>query len=326
MATETMNTVIPVGTGDPDFEKEMMKYYQNKGGFRGGYGGVKGDGSGIHEEPVRGDGTNDGWGQKWPNRQNQSGKGQSGTTGYINDMYDASLESQKQLLQGNYETDVSNLDAEKEKSAREHEEDLSRAYVEAYKNAKNFSEVQNAYGLSSGAMGQAQLAQGNQLQANMTELRAAQEQIDAEIERQRSILAKEYAAAIAKAQADNDFQRAQALYEQAQKEEERMLQLKMAAGELMAGVGDYSILQQLYGLSDSQVQALKDYYFPESSGGGYYSSKKKDTDTGSGNLTQMEQWNIDAAAGKNMTQVLTDAASGGSLAGGNLTDYLAIYT
>lgn len=261
MATETMNTVVPVGTGDPNFEKEMMKFYQNKGGFHAGFNGSGG---------VFGGGQFGG----------QFGKGQSGTTGYINDMYDASLESQKQLLQGNYETDVSNLDAEKEKSAREHEEDLSRAYVEAYKNAKNFSELQNAYGLSSGAMGQAQLAQGNQLQANMTELRAAQEQIDAEIERQRSILAKEYAAAIAKAQADNDFQRAQALYEQAQKEEERMLQMKMAAGELMAGVGDYSILQQLYGLSDSQVQALKDYYFPESSGGGYdYSpGKPKDND------------------------------------------------
>lgn len=259
MATETMNTVIPVGTGDPNFEKEMMKFYQNKGGFQGGFSGA----GGMTHNPFGG----------------QFGKGQTGTTGYINDMYDASLESQKQQLKGNYETDVSNLDAEKEKSAREHEEDLSRAYVEAYKNAKNFSELQNAYGLTSGAMGQARLAQGNQMQANMTELRAAQEQIDAEIERQRSILAKEYTAAIAKAQADNDFQRAQALYEQAQKEEERMLQMKMAAGELMAGVGDYSILQQLYGLSNSQVQALKDYYFPESSGGGYdYSPGKPDDD------------------------------------------------
>jgi Na+-driven multidrug efflux pump len=37
--------------------------------------------------------------------------------------------------------------------------------------------------------------------------------------------------------------------------------------EMMAAVGDYSLVQQLYGLTDAQVQALKDYYFPESSGG-----------------------------------------------------------
>lgn len=295
MATATMNTAVPVSGGNLDYEKMLRQMYGHTGSGTAGY--QNGFGGGM------------------------DGKAQGGTNGYINDMYDASLESQKQQLQSNYEADVSNLDAEKEKSAREHDEDLNRTYVESYKKAKNFNEVQNAYGLTSGAMGQAALAQGNQLQADMTNLRATQEQIDAEIERQRSILAKEYAAAIAKAQADNDFQRAQALYEQAQKEEDRLREDQLKAAEMMAAVGDYSLVQQLYGLTDAQVQALKDYYFPESSGGTGRRPEPDDRE-----LTQMEKWNIDAKAGKDMTKVLTDAASGGKLADGNLTDYLAIYT
>ena len=40
----------------------------------------------------------------------------------------------------------------------------------AAKAAKNYGEVQNAYGLSSGAMAQARLAQDNQLQAALNSL------------------------------------------------------------------------------------------------------------------------------------------------------------
>lgn len=236
MATVTMNTAQPVG-GGADYEAELRKMYGHTGGGTAGYqNGFGGFGGGTQMG-----GTQMGGGT--------ASKGQGGTNGYINDMYDASLESQKQQLQSNYETNVSNLEAEKEKAAREHDEDLNRTYVESYKKAKNFNEVQNAYGLTSGAMGQAALAQGNQLQANLTDLRANQQQIDAEIERQRSILSKEYTAAIAKAQADNDFERAQALYEQAKIEEERMLQKQKEAAEFMAQMGDPSLLMQYYGLS-----------------------------------------------------------------------------
>lgn len=259
MATATMNTVQPVG-GGLDYEKELRKLYGHTGGGTAGYqNGMNGftGGSGFG-----GFGTGNQMGST-------TGKTQTGTNEYINDMYDASLESQKQQLQSNYETDVSNLDAEKEKAAREHDEDLTRAYVESYKKAKNFNEVQNAYGLTSGAMGQAALAQSNQLQGDLTSLRNTQQQIDAEIERQRSILAKEYAAAIAKAQADNDFERAQALYEQAKIEEERTHQMKLQAAQFMAEYGgDFSLLAEVYGLSPSQVAALSGGGSSGSSSGG----------------------------------------------------------
>jgi len=203
---------------------------------------------------------------------------------YINKMYDSSLASQKQTLQQGYDANVSDLDAQKQKNQRQTDANLTRTYVEAAKAQKNYGEVQNAYGLSSGAMAQARLAQDNQLQADLTALRATQQTADAEVERQRGILAKEYASAIAKAQADNDLQRAQALYEAAKADEDRLLGMQKEAGQLMATKNDYSILAQLYGLTPEQLALLQG----EGGGGGdsggggstSYRSPRKNDDLG----------------------------------------------
>ena len=106
-------------------------------------------------------------------------------------------------------------------------------------------------------MAQARLAQDNQLQADMTAIRTAQQSIDADVEREKGILAKEYASAIAKAQANNDLARAEALYQQAQLEDERLQEKQLAAANLMAGAGDYSLIAQLYGLTPEQVAKLQ---------------------------------------------------------------------
>jgi hypothetical protein len=223
----------------------------------------------------------------------------------INKIYDANLESQKQTLKSGYDTDVSNLDAEKIAAQKETDTNLNRTYVEAAKKAKNYNEVQNAYGLTSGAMGQARLASGNQLAGDLTGIRNQGAEAQAEIERQRSILAKEYAAAIAKAQADNDMQRAQLLYEAAQKEQDRLLQVY---------------------LTKMQIEANKPTYGGGGGGGyGYGYGSGSDPDSGR-EPTLIERANAAAAAEKDMTKWLTDEADGGYLAGGNLTDYLAIYT
>lgn len=179
---------------------------------------------------------------------------------YINKMYNGSLESQKQTLASGYENNVSNIDASMEKQQKATDANLNRTYVESAKAAKNYGEVQNAYGLTSGAMAQERLAQDNQLQADLTALRAAQTDSDAQFERQRNLLAKEYSAAIAKAQADNDYQRAQALYAAAKADEDQLMQMQKDAGNLMAGVGDYSILAKLYGLTDEQLALLNRKY------------------------------------------------------------------
>lgn len=175
---------------------------------------------------------------------------------YINKMYDSSLSSQKEALKQNYDQSTTDLEREQQKQQKATDANLTRTYVEANKAAKNYNEVQNAYGLTSGAMAQARLAQGNQLQGDLTAIRAAQQSVDADIERQRTLLSKQYASAIAKAQADNDLQRAQALYKAAKDDEDRLMQQQKEAGNLMASVGDYSILANLYGLTPEQLALL----------------------------------------------------------------------
>lgn len=175
---------------------------------------------------------------------------------YINKMYDSSLAGQKETLKQNYDQGTTDLEREQQKQQKATDANLTRTYVEANKAAKNYNEVQNAYGLTSGAMAQARLAQDNQLQGDLTAIRAAQQSVDADIERQRTLLGQQYASAIAKAQADNDFQRAQALYKAAKDDEDRLMQQQKEAGNLMASVGDYSILANLYGLTPEQLALL----------------------------------------------------------------------
>lgn len=175
---------------------------------------------------------------------------------YINKMYDASLESQKADLQTDYEQAGAQLTQQQEAARKQTDANLTRTYVEAEKDWRNYQEVQNAYGLTSGAMAQARLSQDNQLQADLTALRAQQQETDASIERERGLLAREYAAAIRQAQANNDIARAEALYEQAQREEERLLAQQEAAAQLMAGQGDYARLAALYGLTEAELRSL----------------------------------------------------------------------
>ena len=175
----------------------------------------------------------------------------------IAQMYDSQLKFQKEQLDTDYMQAVLDLDAQQRKNQQATDANLNRTAVEAQKAAVNNAELQNAYGLSSGTRAQARLAQENQLQADMTALRAAQQNADADVERQRSLLAQEYASAIRKAQAENDLAKAQALYAAAQEEEEKLLAKQEAAGKLMAEVaGDYSLLGKLYGLSEKEVAAL----------------------------------------------------------------------
>ena len=176
---------------------------------------------------------------------------------YINKMYDSRLAGQKETLQQNYDQGTADLDREQQRQQKATDANLTRTYVEANKAAKNYNEVQNAYGLTSGAMAQARLAQDNQLQGDLTAIRAAQQSVDADIERQRTLLSQQYASAIAKAQADNDLQRAQALYAAAKEDEDRLLQQQKEAGNLMASVGDFSILANIYGLTPEQLALLQ---------------------------------------------------------------------
>ena len=174
----------------------------------------------------------------------------------IKKMYGANLESQKQQLTQSHNAGNSALDEAKKQNQAAADANLNRTAVEAQKKAIADAEIQNAYGLSSGAAAQARLARDNQTAADMAAIRAAQQEADAQVERERALLSQEYTSAIQKAQADNDLELAKALYENAQAEEQKLLAKKEAAANAMAGVGDYSLFGQLYGLSSEETGKL----------------------------------------------------------------------
>ena len=184
----------------------------------------------------------------------------SATEEMIEKMYESQLKSQKEQMDTGYKQAILDLDAQQRKNQQATDANLNRTAVEAQKAAVGNAELHNAYGLSSGTRAQARLAQENQLQADMTALRAAQQNADADVERQRSLLAQEYASAIRQAQAENDLAKAEALYASAKEEENKLLAKQEAAGKLMAEVaGDYTLLGKLYGLSEKELAALPGY-------------------------------------------------------------------
>lgn len=174
----------------------------------------------------------------------------------IKQMYGANLESQKQQLTQSHNAGNSALDEAKKQNQAAADANLNRTAVEAQKKAMADAEIQNAYGLSSGTAAQVRLARDNQTAADMAAIRTAQQEADAQVERERALLSQEYTSAIQKAQADNDLELAKALYENAQAEEQKLRAKQEAAAKELAAVGDFALLGQVYGLSDEEVGKL----------------------------------------------------------------------
>lgn len=212
----------------------------------------------------------------------------------IRKMYEASLAANKSQLESDYNQNLSDLDAEASTIGSTYYEQQRQAQAEADRNRQAFQEYANARGLNSGTGGQAELAQQNQLAANMNNLRQSEAEKRAEIERQRVLLGQQYQSAIQKAQADNDLNLAKALYEEAVRVDEsltsaakadadRALQMfnilnssvkdsigsdSSAYSELIsASGGDTDQINKLYNMA-KQIKSTKGYYTSRGSSGG----------------------------------------------------------
>lgn len=178
----------------------------------------------------------------------------------LKQMYDSNLASQKAVLKSDYDAALADLDAQKAANQKQADNNVRLTKTEADRSAVTAAEYYAAAGLSSGAKAQARLASENQLLADLTAIRAAQQQGDADVERQRGLLSQQYAAAIRQAQADNDMAKAQALYEAAKEAEANLLAKQKEAANALAGAGDFSLYAQMYGLTPAQVKTLQDSY------------------------------------------------------------------
>ena len=210
---------------------------------------------------------------------------------YIRQMYEANLAANKSQLESDYNQNLSDLGAEESKLGQIYYEQMRQAQAESDRNRQAFQEYANARGLNSGTGGQAELAQSNQLSANLNALRQSEAEKRAEVERQRQLLGQQYQKAIQKAQADNDLNLAKALYEEAvrvdesinsaaQADADRALQIfnmlnntaLSAAGAYASKSGDLSLYEKL--LAGDSTSELEDLYNKAQqivSSGGYYS-------------------------------------------------------
>ena len=209
----------------------------------------------------------------------------------IRKMYESNLDSNKSQLESDYNQNLSDLGAEESKLGQIYYEQQRQAQAESDRNRQAFQEYANARGLNSGTGGQAELAQSNQLSANLNALRQSEAEKRAEVERQRQLLGQQYQKAIQKAQADNDLNLAKALYEEAvrvdesinsaaQADADRALQIfnmlnntaLSAAGAYASKSGDLSLYEKL--LAGDSTSELEDLYNKAQqivSSGGYYS-------------------------------------------------------
>lgn len=177
--------------------------------------------------------------------------------GTLNKVYDSQMESQRQGLLMDYQKNLSDLEAQQAQERAQTDKDLTQAYVDALRKAKNYAEVQSAYGQGSGTQAQARLAQNTQMQKALTDIRGIQMGKDAQAGMDRFGIGQKFRDALAKANAENELKRAQALYEAAEQEEQTLVDTQKFLGDQYAAQGDYSILGKLYGLTQDQIDRLQ---------------------------------------------------------------------
>jgi hypothetical protein len=175
----------------------------------------------------------------------------------INEIYDNQLESKLLGLQSENEEALSDLAAKQAAETANTDKNLTQTYVDAMKQAKNYAEVQAAYGQGSGTAAAARLAQDVELQNALTGLRRTQMGADAAYGMNRFDIEKAYRDQLAKQTAGINQQRAEALYKAANDEEQSLLDTQTQIGNELALENDYSVLGRLYGLTQDQIDRLQ---------------------------------------------------------------------
>lgn len=179
--------------------------------------------------PKPGDLYNDRWSA---GSSGSSGGSGSDLESYLREMYAASLASQQAQLEAAYKQNLAELEQALSKSDAGYTEQKRQTTGTAAQEAASWREMANAMGLNSGAFGQAALAQSNQLQSNLNTLNNAQATAQADIEQTRALLGQQYQLAILEAQANNDFELANALYNEAVRQDEALRQQEQFNAQL----------------------------------------------------------------------------------------------
>lgn len=134
---------------------------------------------------------------------------------YINQMYDNKSNAAQQGLKGAYDSNMLTLEQQQRTIEPTYQQTANQAAANAAIQNQNLNNALAANGTNTGAGSQARLAQNMNLQSNLNNINMQKAQALTDIENTRAKTQMEYQNAIQKAIADNDVERAQALYAEA---------------------------------------------------------------------------------------------------------------
>ena len=193
---------------------------------------------------------------------------------YINGVYDAQLEAQKQALESAYNQKEAEYSAAEAKIPAQYDAQRNALSAQNEIEKANFNEQAAASGLNVGAGSQARLSQSNAYQQGMTALGKAQADAASNLQLERTKAKTAYQDAIQQAIKDNDARRAQALYEEAQRIDDNLVSnalnqanldatrsstnyaKMMETAQTLAQYGEFSGYLAL-GYSQDQVDAMR---------------------------------------------------------------------
>lgn len=187
----------------------------------------------------------------------------------INKIYDSANKSARLQAESETAAILSQLRANQEQKKKETDKALTDTYVKALQQGKNASETMNAYGMGSGNKAQAQLARAMGTTEDLTALRGAQANADANILQQIASAIQDKNTSITGTATQNERDRAQELFDAAKAEEQALIDTQRTVGKALAEQGDYSLLAKLYGLTQEEYNLLQGINQNAGGDGGY---------------------------------------------------------
>lgn len=267
---------------------------------------------------------------------------------YIRDMYDANSASQLAALKSTYEQnvldyqaqdDLISAEAQRQRNQAASQNDLQRMYM---------NEMGIMQGLNTGATGQMALAQSAALQGSFADIGTQEQQALADSALERSKLKVQYSAAVDQAIAQNNYELANALYQEYVRQDNLAQQKAAAALEQQNWQAQFDYqkaqddlnyqltLQKLYGanvgstgspvktpsvgynnggLTSDQVKALQNYYGVTADG-----AWGKNSTNAAGGMTAAQAWEQFTAPVTDVSQLSANGiAVANSLARGYTT-------
>jgi hypothetical protein len=194
----------------------------------------------------------------------------------INAMYDAQKESQLNQLKSAYDQSKSEYTAAQQKIAPQYQSAANALGVQNERNRRNMNLQAAANGINTGTASQMALAQNNVAQREYGKLRTAEADAQAEAARQLANFEAKYQSDVAAAIANNDYQRAAALYDEFKNAQN--MELKNA--QILAEFGDFSGYSRLYG----EDQAKNMFYI--------WAAQNPDLALNAGRITQAQRDNL----------------------------------